>query len=177
MSASSSVVAYIGQYPPELVEQVRLRIGDGSLGRVLRRRYPDRHDVRNERSLQDYVGGLKSRYLRSAPPLSKIIYDNHIHVINNALGLHTAISRVQGAKLKSKREIRIATLFRDMPEEFLRMIVVHELAHLKVSAHDKAFYQLCCHMEPAYHQLEFDLRACLCWLDSGGPSPWADTAG
>ncbi|NCB61140.1 MAG: metal-dependent hydrolase, partial [Gammaproteobacteria bacterium] len=23
---------------------------------------------------------------------------------------------------------------------------------------DKAFYQLCTHMEPAYHQLEFDFR-------------------
>lgn len=38
------------------------------------------------------------------------------------------------------------------------MIVVHELAHLKEKAHDKAFYQLCCHMEPNYHQLEFDAR-------------------
>ncbi|EBE8127412.1 TPA_asm: metal-dependent hydrolase, partial [Salmonella enterica subsp. enterica serovar Enteritidis] len=25
----------------------------------------------------------------------------------------------------------------------------------------KAFYQLCCHMEPQYHQLEFDTRL---WL-------------
>ncbi len=24
--------------------------------------------------------------------------------------------------------------------------------------HDRAFYQLCEHMEPAYHQFEFDLR-------------------
>lgn len=37
-------------------------------------------------------------------------------------------------------------------------IVVHELAHLKERAHDKAFYQLCCHMEPDCHQIEFDLR-------------------
>jgi predicted metal-dependent hydrolase len=35
---------------------------------------------------------------------------------------------------------------------------VHELAHLKERAHDKAFYQLCTHMAPAYHQHEFDLR-------------------
>jgi len=41
------------------------------------------------------------------------------------------------------------------------MIVVHELAHLKESEHDKAFYALCLHMEPSYHQLEFDLRL---WL-------------
>jgi hypothetical protein len=41
------------------------------------------------------------------------------------------------------------------------MIVAHELAHLKESQHNKAFYQLCQHIEPNYHQLEFDLRL---WL-------------
>ena len=59
------------------------------------------------------------------------MYDNKIHVLKNALGLHTAISRVQGGKLKAKAEIRVATVFRNAPEAFLRMIVVHELAHLK----------------------------------------------
>jgi hypothetical protein len=49
---------------------------------------------------------------------------------------------VQGSKLKSKREIRVANLFREMPPEFLRMIAVHELAHLKEREHHKAFYQL-----------------------------------
>jgi len=44
---------------------------------------------------------------------------------------------------------------------------VHELAHLKQKQHDKAFYQLCCHMEPDYHQLEFDLRLYLTHLDFG----------
>lgn len=177
MADLPNLTAYLGGYPAPLVEQVRGHIADGSLGDLLLRRYPQGHAVRNERSLQDYVTELKNRYLRSALPLAKITYDNHIHVINNALGTHTTISRVQGAKLKSKREIRIAALFREMPEEFLRMIVVHELAHLKESAHDKAFYQLCCHMEPAYHQYEFDLRACLCWLKAGGRPLWDVTAG
>ena len=57
----------------------------------------------------------------------------------SALGLHTAISRIQGGKLKAKAEIRISTFFRLAPEPFLRMIVVHELAHLKEKDHDKAF--------------------------------------
>ncbi len=68
---------------------------------------------------------------------------------------------MQGGKLKAKAEIRVATVFRNAPEPFLRMIVVHELAHLKEKEHNKAFYQLCCHMEPQYHQLEFDTRL---WL-------------
>ena len=54
-----------------------------------------------------------------------------------------------------------------MMEPFLRMIVVHELAHLKEKEHNKAFYQLCCHMEPQYHQLEFDTRLWLTQLSLG----------
>ena len=49
-------------------------------------------------------------------------------------------------------------MFRDAPAPFLKMILVHELAHLKEREHNKAFYQLCIHMEPDYFQLEFDLR-------------------
>jgi predicted metal-dependent hydrolase len=98
--------------------------------------------------------------------LSKAVYGAKLHVIQHALGTHTTVSRVQGSKLKSKREIRVAALFRDVPPEFLRMIVVHELAHLKEPAHDRAFYQLCVCMEPHYHLLEFDLRLYLTYLDT-----------
>ena len=100
-------------------------------------------------------------YLRSTEPLSKVAFDSKLQVIAHALGTHTTVSRVQGSRLKSSREIRIATVFREAPAPFLKMIVVHELAHLKEADHNKAFYQLCQHMEPAYHQLELDLRL---WL-------------
>jgi hypothetical protein len=79
---------------------------------------------------------------------------------------------VQGGKLTSKREIRIAAMFKEMPAEFLQMIVVHELAHLKEREHSKAFYQLCQHMAPNYAQLEFDLRAYLTYLETGGAALW-----
>ena len=52
------------------------------------------------------------------------------------------------------------------------MIVVHELAHMKERAHDKAFYQLCGNMEPDYPQLEFDLRVYLAYLNAGGAKLW-----
>lgn len=163
---------YLSAYPQALQAQVQQLIAEERLGALLHQRYPRVHAVRSERALYDYVLELKNQYLKSAPPLSKVCYDGTLHVIRNALGLHTAISRVQGSRLKAKREIRVAGLFRAMPEEFLRMIVVHELAHLKERDHDKAFYQLCCHMEPAYHQLEFDLRAYLCWLEATGKAMW-----
>jgi len=156
-----SELPYISGYPEHLVAQVRDLIAQDKLGAVLAKRYPDRHDISNDKALWAFTQDLKNRYMRSAPPLNKVMFDNKIHVLKNALGLHTAISRVQGGKLKAKAEIRVATVFRDAPEAFLRMIVVHELAHLKEKEHSKAFYQLCCHMEPQYHQLEFDTRL---WL-------------
>ena len=86
-----------------------------------------------------------------------------LSIEHHALGLNTAISRVQGGKLKAKKEVRISSFFKVAPEPFLRMIVVHELAHLKERNHGKNFYQLCQYMEPDYHQLEFDCRVYLTW--------------
>ncbi|MNR34920.1 WLM domain protein [compost metagenome] len=67
--------------------------------------------------------------------------------------------------MKAKKEIRIASLFKEAAPQFLKMIVVHELAHLKESDHNKAFYQLCEYMQPGYHQLEFDLRVYLTYRE------------
>ena len=72
---------------------------------------------------------------------------------------------MQGGKLKAKKEIRVAALFRDAAPGFLRMIVVHELAHLRESEHNRAFYKLCEHMLPGYGQIEFDLRLLLHWRE------------
>ena len=87
------------------------------------------------------------------------------------------VSVIATRKLRTRREIRIADVFREAPPEFLAMIVAHELAHLKEPDHDKAFYQLCCHIEPAYHQLEFDVRAWLCWVEAGGAALWGAPGG
>ena len=142
------------------------------MGHWLLKKYPHAHGVRTDKALYDYVQSLKPEHLRGAEPLNKVAFDSKLQVVQHALGTHTTISRVQGSKLKAKREIRIATLFKDAPTEFLRMIAVHELAHLKERAHDKAFYQLCTYMEPDYHQLEFEVRLYLTHLDLGGKLDW-----
>ena len=149
---------YLAGYPERVKSQVRELIAQGRLGQMLADKYGQAHSVRSDGQLRDYVQALKDRHLRMSVPLAKVIYDSKLQVMKHALGTHTTISRLQGNKLKASREIRIATVFRDAPAEFLRMIVVHELAHLKESEHNKSFYQLCTHMEPGYHQLEFDLR-------------------
>ena len=163
---------HLAGYPAELRERARELMAEGSLGAQLRRRYPQLHGVRTDGALYEYTMALKSRHLRSAEPLAKVVFDNRLHVVANALGTHTTIARVQGNRLKAKREIRIAGVFRALPEAFLKMIVVHELAHLKQRAHDKAFYALCLHMEPDYHQLEFDLRLTLMHADASGEALW-----
>lgn len=164
---------YLAGYPPALTGPVQQMIKQGLLADMLLLKYPHAHDVRTDKTLHGYVLEIKDIYLRNAGPLSKVAYDGRLHVIQQALGMHTCISQVQGAKLKTRREIRIAALFREMPPEFLRMIVVHELAHIKEREHNKAFYQLCRHMEPDYHQIEFDLRTYLAYLNADGQSLWS----
>jgi len=163
---------YLTGYPPAVLEQVRQLLASERLEGMLHKRYPGTHDIRSDKALFDYVQDLKAEYLRGAEPLSKVCFDSKLHVVHHALGTHTSVSRVQGTKLKAKREIRVAALFRNVPPEFLRMIVVHELAHLKEKAHDKAFYQLCTYMEPDYHQLEFDLRLYLTQMECVGQPVW-----
>ena len=157
-------LGYLQHYPAALQEQVRQLIAQDKLAGYLAQKYPEQHAVQTDKALYQYALELKQSYLRNAPSPDKVHYDSKLDVVHRALGLNTAISRIQGSKLKAKKEIRIAALFKNAPADFLRMIVVHELAHLKERNHDKNFYQLCVHMEPDYHQLEFDLRVYLTHL-------------
>jgi predicted metal-dependent hydrolase len=144
--ASASPLKYLAGYPDNLRAQVQQLLDQGRLGEVLLTKYPQGHGVRTDKALYDYVMALKSDFLRSSEPLSKVAFDSKLHVIAHALGTQ--------------------------PVEFLRMITVHELAHIKEKAHDKAFYQLCTHMEPQYHQYEFDLRVYLTHMDVVGKLAW-----
>ena len=158
-------LTYLGGYPEHVLAQVRELVQEDRLGALLQGKYPQVHAVRNDRALFDYTVELKERYMRKAEPLNKVIFDGKLQTVGRALGTHTTVSRVQGGRLKANREIRIALVFRDAPAQFLKMIVVHELAHLKEREHNKAFYQLCMHMAPDYHQLEFDVRLYLTHLE------------
>ena len=157
------VLKYLQHYPLDLQEKIADLATKNKLGDYITNRYPNLHSIQTDKALYDFCNDLKQTFLRNAPLLDKVHYDNRLSIEHHALGLNTAISRVQGGKLKAKKEVRISSFFKAAPEAFLRMIVVHELAHLKERNHDKAFYQLCQHMEPSYHQLEFDCRVYLTW--------------
>ncbi len=160
-----TALKYLQAYPERLQDQVRQLIAEGRLGEYLDQRYSGRHGVQSDKALYSYALELKQEYLRNAPAIDKVLFDNRLDLTHRALGLHSTVSRVQGGKLKAKKEIRIASLFKDAAPDFLKMIVVHELAHFKESDHNKAFYKLCEHMLPGYHQVEFDLRVYLTWRD------------
>lgn len=159
---------YLKGYDADTVRQVEELVADGKLADVLRSRYPRNHEIRTDKALYNFAMDLKSSYLRKAGPVSKVIYDDKISLSHHALGLHSFVSRPQGRKTKSKNEIRISSVLKFVPEAMLLAVVVHELAHLREKAHNKAFYNLCCHMESDYHQYEFDLRLYLILVDSGG---------
>ncbi|WP_309498641.1 YgjP-like metallopeptidase domain-containing protein [Sulfurovum sp.] len=162
------MLKYLNGYDAQLKSKVQTLIDQNKLGEYLLARYSDRHTYTTDKSLYAYVQELKNTHLRSASPIAKVLYDTKIRDVNAALGTHTFVSRVQGGKLKAKNEIRISHTFKKVPEAFLRMIVTHELAHLKEKEHNKAFYKLCTHIEPAYYQLEFDLRLYLIYRDVFG---------
>ncbi|MBB1074878.1 M48 family metallopeptidase [Rhodoferax sp. 4810] len=174
-AGNAKPLRYLQGYPLDTLAQVEKMLQDDRISDWLLRKYPQAHTVRTDRALFDYVQTLKTEHLRSTEPLAKVAFDNKLQVVQHALGTHTTISRVQGSKLKAKREIRVASLFKHVPEEFLKMITVHELAHLKERAHDKAFYQVCAYMEPRYHQLEFEVRVYLTHLESSGARLWEGT--
>jgi UTP pyrophosphatase len=167
---------YLQGYDPATLARVEQLLQEQRLGQWLQDKYAQGHGLRTDKALYDYVQQLRQTYLRGAEPVTKVMFDSKLQVVAHALGTHTTVARVQGSRLKAKREIRIAALFKDVPAEFLKMITVHELAHLKERDHDKAFYQLCCHMEPDYHQLEFELRVYLTHLDAAGARLWAAPA-
>jgi predicted metal-dependent hydrolase len=129
----------------------------GELMERLRARYPEQHGINNNALLYAYVQDLKKTFLKSSDPLGKVRYSDKISALHRALGL------------QRKNELRVCSRFKELPPEFLRMVVVHELAHLRHRDHDKAFYRLCTHMEPEYHRYELDLRLWL-FAESHGPA-------
>lgn len=159
------ILKYIAHYPEHIQTQAAQLISSGQLGDYIDKSYPNKHEVQSDKALYQYINEIKNQYMRKSNSLTQVSYNSKLAVLNQALGIHTYQSRVQGSKLKSHNSITVASLFKEAPPEFLRMIVVHELAHFKEKEHDKAFYQLCRHMEPDYHQFELDTRLWLQWRE------------
>ena len=167
-----TIARFMSGYTPAIIQQIEALIHQDKLAERLTSRYPHIHDIRTDKALYDYTMVIKNQFMRQSDPIAKIIYDEKISLSHQALGLHSFVNRVQGNKVKAKNEIRISSRLKKIPEPLLKMVIIHELAHLREKDHNKAFYQLCEFMEPEYHQLEFDLRLLLL-CEELGTSPYS----
>jgi len=158
-------LSLLSGYPDDVLIKVQVLIEQKKLGSYLKDCYPENHDISTDKALFTYIQDLKRTCMRKAAPVHKVVYDDRIETAYKALGLHSFVSRIQGNKMKSRSEIRIASVFKKAPADFLQMISVHELAHLKEKEHNKNFYRLCRNMLPDYFQLEFGLRLYLIYLE------------
>lgn len=165
----AEALRYIAHYPSEIVDKIKLKLGGQSLHKHLLAKYPEAHEFNSNKLLRAYTNEIKAKYMRSSERLNKVCFDDKLHLVHHALGTQSFISLAHGGRLKARRELRVSSLFKQCPEPLLRMIVVHELAHLKEKDHNQAFYRLCVHMEPSYHQLEFDARLYLIQQELFGP--------
>jgi predicted metal-dependent hydrolase len=107
-----SKLKYLTGYSAIVTDQVRKLIDNDQLAEVLLKKYPVAHHIRTDKALYAYAVDIKNQFLRQSNSLSKVVYDDKIDVLHQALGLHSFVSRVQGGNLKSKNEIRIGSIFR-----------------------------------------------------------------
>jgi predicted metal-dependent hydrolase len=149
---------YFSHYPENIQAQVDMLICGNKLLSFFKNKYPVSHTLKNDKLLFEFTNELKQKYLKNAPKLQQVQYKKQKDLVKNALGTHTFKRQQHGGKLKAKHEIAIAEQLRLAPEPLLKALVVHELVHFKEKEHNKSFYNLCCHMEPEYHQLELELR-------------------
>ncbi len=87
---------YFSAYPNTLQDKVRRLIAQQQLGAYLDAHYPEKHAVQSDRALYAYCADLKNEFLRVASAIDKVFYDSKLDMLRHALGLHTAISGVQG---------------------------------------------------------------------------------
>ena len=122
--SATLIQQYLPGYPAHVRAQITQLYAQGQLGAYIQQRYPQVHVIQSDKALYDFCAALKQRYLKNAPLLDKVYFDNKLTIEKQTLGLNTAISRVQGGKLKAKKEIRISAFFKAAPLQFLQMIVV-----------------------------------------------------
>jgi predicted transcriptional regulator len=108
---------YLAGYSATLTDQIHRLIDNDKLAEYLLKKYPSSHDIRTDKALYAYVMAIKNSQLRQSNPLSKVVYDDQIDVVHNALGLHAFVSRIQGGNTNPKMKFVSA--------QFLKMYRKH----------------------------------------------------
>lgn len=97
-----SNLTYLQGYPEQLLSQVRTLINEQRLGDVLAKRYPGTHDYATDKALWQYTQDLKNQFLRNAPPINKVMYDNKIHVLKKRARVTYRCFSCAGRQAESK---------------------------------------------------------------------------
>ncbi len=91
------------------------------------------HDYATDKALWQYTQDLKNQFLRNAPPINKVMYDNKDpRAEKRARVTYRFVSRVQGGKLKAKQRSASLPCFATRRNRFAHDRGA-ELAHLKKS--------------------------------------------
>lgn len=65
---STDPLRYIAGYAPELKTQVQAMIDKQTLTAYLAKKYPESHNIANDKALRAYVMELKNEYMKKSPP-------------------------------------------------------------------------------------------------------------
>ena len=158
---------YLSGYSDKIKDDVTSLIESGKLSSYLLNNYSTPHSINNNSLLYHYVQNIKKLKMRQSTPLKSVSFGKNIRITHNALGLNRHETISHGKKLKTKKSIIISTVFKNVSEQFLEMIVAHELAHIKFMNHGKEFYNLATHICCNYYQVELDFRLYLTLKDLG----------
>jgi hypothetical protein len=80
---------YLAGYSATVTDQVYKLVHNDKLAEVLLKKYPAAHNIRTDKALYAFAVGMKNQFLRQSNPLSKVVYDDKIDVLHQALGLHS----------------------------------------------------------------------------------------
>ncbi|MBZ4683573.1 MAG: pyrophosphatase [Fusobacteriaceae bacterium] len=163
---------YLEGYSEKLKIQIKELFDNNLIEKYFFNKYKKKHNITNDKLLYEYVDELRKKHLKKTKPLNKVKYDSKIKFEKQALGLNIFNYRIHGNKIKTDNEIKISTVFKNVPEEFLKFVVIHELAHLKEKEHNKEFYKLCTHIDKNYFQYELDMRIYLTYVKLNNKYLW-----
>ena len=83
---------YISGYSEELRDHVISLIKADRLGEMLKSKYPAPHEHNSNKLLRAYTQQIKTQYLKTTERLSKICFDDQLHLVHHALGTQTFVS-------------------------------------------------------------------------------------
>lgn len=125
--------------------------------------YPLKNHIRTDEDLYAFTEKLRKKFLPQSPQLTRVTYRRPPY------GGVSGLSVVLGAYVHSTSEIMIDPLLKTAPFNFLRVIVLHELAHHAPTpngerGHGNYFNELFKRMVPNSRKLMSDVQRYLTLL-------------